>query len=211
MRSLLVQHAQADSIAAPARARRHRMLAATAGFAAVAAVTAGVVTIAVAGVPLFSGSPASTGATSPSPTRSAAPAPSPTPTPSLAPVPPTEPTPASPSVDTTPPSVDQFIAAVTTAGFECSTWQPVEDQLPGRSESGWCLPSQLSFSRFDTEADVIESLQRNEDSLETQRVLYGPRWIVGTDDVTGQSDDLIALQAVFGGSLSWDPSAPPAP
>lgn len=213
LRSLLVEQARLDSARAPARAHRRRVIGATAGFGLVLAAAAGVVTIAATGLPIFGSPPAATAPASPIPT--------PTPTPTKSPTPPPTPsTPATPPpvaertdpltpIDATPPSVDDFRAAVIAAGFDCSTWQPVVDPGPaGVIETGQCLPSQLSYATFASEADVATVLQLNEDSLETARFLYGPRWIVGIDDVTGESDDLIALQSVLGGTLNWDPSVP---
>jgi hypothetical protein len=222
LRSLLVEQARADSVAAPARHRRRRLLAAVGGFAAVGAVAAVAVAVVVAGVPVVSGQPAASGSATVtptvSPTVSPTPSPSPPPTAPATTAPPSATPPSATPPATSPPAplpggdpltVEQFQAAVTAAGFDCSTWQPLTgDSVPGLVEAGQCLPAGFSFQSYETETDLQRVLQLNEDSLETQRFLVGTRWIVGVDDVDGDSDDLLVLREQLGGIPTWDTALP---
>ncbi|MGD8166098.1 hypothetical protein ACEXOS_002655 [Herbiconiux sp. P16] len=106
LRSLLVDHARADSRLSPARARRRRTVLAASGFGFVAVIAAGVVAITLAGLPLFGTTPVATDP--PVITVTPTPVPSVTPTPT-----PTPPPPASPAAYT----CDTLVAPDVLAGF----------------------------------------------------------------------------------------------
>ena len=202
LRSLLVQDARDDLAGAGAAASKRRVLSLSLAIGLVAAVAVGAVSIGVAGLPISSG-PAATSTETPRPTPTRTPVPSPSPTPSATPTPTPTGTPAAGAA----PSVAEFQAAVVAAGLDCSSWVPESSGTPGAVEVGTCQSSGLWYSVFATEADAAQVLALNDASLERGAFLSGPTWIAGINDVTGMRDDLVALQAVFGGTLNWDPGA----
>jgi len=205
MRDLLVEHA-ADEPRRAARTVRNRAIGVGVGFGVVAACGVGALAFAAGpqpvtelAAPLATATPtvappaaAHTDAASPVPgsgaVAPAAGAATAIPAPGLVPITPT---------------VAEFQAAVTAAGFDCSTWQPLLEGPAGMTAGGTCVSSDLTLALFAAPADVDRVLALNGASLESARFLTGPDWIVSVSDVHGLSDDLIALQSHLGGTLTW--------
>jgi hypothetical protein len=229
MRSLLVGHARGDAFRSRWAARRRRIVGASVTVGVLAALTAGVVTIAVTGLPIF-GTPPATDV--PQPTYTYTPSPTPT-------------VPA-------PPTVQQFQAAVAAAGLDCTTWQPrIATTAPnatatpgttgsssapstappstatppstgatlaadpttaaGANGGGTCQTSGITYTTYTDQASVSAVLAQNAQSARPGYLLYGPLWIAAPSGRLANGDPLIALQSALGGTLSWNPTSPPAP